>query len=116
MASVEVHMADCNSLLGQEFKDVHIWLDKYASQYPPPIYLEYHRKFRHNEKGLKEVWDKWGALAADAAKIHLIRDVEIYILQKPLVEVLYDEIDELAKKSFGFFPPEGTRRSVYSKW
>jgi hypothetical protein len=103
MAKIETHEEDCMRLLGAPFTEVHQWLDEYAKKWQPHIHLEYHRKFRHNAEGVKEVERRWGPLYALAAKIHLIRDVELYVLNKEFNKVMGDEIEELYKKCLQYF-------------
>jgi hypothetical protein len=103
MAKIETHEKACIRLLGAPFTEVHQWLDEYAKKWRPHIHLEYHRKFRHNAEGVKEVERKWGPLCALAAKIHLIRDVELYVLNKEFSKVMSDEIEELYKKCLQYF-------------
>ena len=92
MARIQTHIEDCERLLGKGYDHVHNWLDEYAKDYPPHILLEYHRKFRHNIKALDEQFKIWGHYEIMAAKIHIIRDVELYVLQKPMDEVEIEEI------------------------
>ena len=99
MAKIQTHCEDCERLLGKPYKEVHEWLDYYAKKYNPFIYLEYHRKFRHNEKALDEKFKEWGFYKQLAAKIHIIRDCELYVLQKPFDMVELEEIDELFEKA-----------------
>ena len=102
MARIKTHMEDCEYFLGKPFKEVHIWLDKYAKEYPPSIYYEYHRGFRHNAKGVKEIEEKFGFYATIAAKIHIIRDNEVYILEKMMYNIKMEEIDDLYKKALKY--------------
>ncbi len=96
MARIQTHNEDCFRILGQEFDEVNHFIDAYAQKYPPPLFLEFHRKFRHNEYGVKKVKEKWGILAEMAAKIHIIRDVELYILKEEFHKAVhYENIDEL---------------------
>ncbi len=103
MPRLETHEDDCMRLLGAPFKKVHRWLDEYAKKWNPMVHGEYHRKFRHNRDGVKEVGEMWGPLYERAAKIHMIRDVELYVLSKPFSEVMGDEIDELYEKCIQYF-------------
>jgi hypothetical protein len=102
VASRKTHCEDCFRILGQEFDHVHKWLDAKASKYPPPLFLEYHRRFRHNKQGVKIVRKKWGLMAEAAAKIHIIRDVEIYILKEEFYKAVnyenYNKLFETALK------------------
>jgi hypothetical protein len=92
-------------ILGEEFEEVHRWLDEFAKKYPPPLFSEYHRKFRHNDAGVKEINETFGAKAADAAKIHLIRDVEIYVNRegKPFFEYCkYEKLDKIYEQALKY--------------
>ena len=102
MARIETHEDDCMRLIGAPFSEVHKWLDEYAKQFRPHVHLEYHRKFRHHDRGVKEVELRWGPLYALAAKIHIIRDVELYVLNKPFREVMGDEIEDLYIKALKY--------------
>lgn len=98
MATIETHCQDCIEVFGEDFKYVHKWLDEYAKKYNQFTYLEYHRKFRHHNKGVEEVIEKWGYYAGQAAKLHIIRDYEVYLLT-PLMDVIReDQIDKLYKQ------------------
>lgn len=105
MSSRETHIDDCMRLIGAPFNDVHAYLDQYAAKFPPPIYLEYHRKFLHHKNGVAKCKELFGVLGEKAAKIHIIRDVEIYVLKKPFREVMGDEIDELYEKALKYCHP-----------
>ncbi len=113
MPYIETHVEDTRIILRQPdgMEKVHRWLDEFAKKWPPHVHLEYHRKFRHNRKGVEEVDKMWGHLACSAAKIHLIRDVELYVLMKPMFEVGYPELDELVEKAFKYLPKMDIPRS-----
>lgn len=105
MSSIETHCEDCQRLLGAEFRMVHEWLDEFAKKWNPQIHFEYHRKFRHNTKGVEEVKEKWGKLHEQAAKIHIIRDVELYVLHgtgKMFKDIMGEDIDELYEKALKY--------------
>ena len=99
MAYIKTHIEDCERLLGKGYYPIHRWLDEYAIDYPVGIYLEYHRKFRHTKDALDKQFKEWGFYEIIAAKIHIIRDVELYVLQKPMDQVEIEEIDELYEKA-----------------
>jgi hypothetical protein len=61
--------------LGEEYKEVHLWLDEYAKKYPIHIHGPYHRQFRHNREGVEEVRKKWGNGGARAAEFHILFDM-----------------------------------------
>jgi hypothetical protein len=99
MARQTTHIEDCLRLLGAQYGDVHRWLDHYAKDYPPSTHLEYHRKFRHSVKALEEKFKEWSRYQRMAAKIHIIRDCEQFVLTKPFDQVEIEEIDELFEKA-----------------
>ncbi len=80
------------SLLGREFRKVHEWLDRDVAEYPPELYFEKHQIKTHCIEAIR------GLATAEerlAAKIHIVRDVELYVLTKPFYKVSLDEIDGL---------------------
>lgn len=92
MSEYKVHCADCKRLLGEEFGEVHEWLDEF---FMLPKYGTHHRKVRHNQKGVEEVKAKWGIRAAWAAEIHIKRDLkeEGYDGDIPKDEEEYKKLD-----------------------
>ena len=76
MATVNKHCDDCKDILDKEYRYVHIWLDFYARVFTIRPYGVYHRSFRHNDYGLKVIEGMWGREAREAAKIHLVRDID----------------------------------------
>lgn len=96
MAKRQTHIKDCERLLGKGFDHIHADLDRYATKYPPQIYLEYHRRFCHTVEYLEE--QNWDFYEMFAAKIHIIRDYEMYVLNKEFSKVKIGEIDELWDK------------------
>jgi DNA-binding GntR family transcriptional regulator len=69
MPKIEVHCQDCINELGEDFKQVHIWLDEFAEKMGPN-----HRDVRHHEGGIRLAKEKWGERAAKAAEIHIRAD------------------------------------------
>lgn len=69
MASLAQHKRDCIQFLGNDFEDVHRWLDACFTQFGP-----YHRRVRHHDRGIREVREKFGDKGAIAALIHILRD------------------------------------------
>jgi hypothetical protein len=69
MASHKEHCADCVRELGEPFEEVHAWLDALQPEYGPM-----HRPFRHNVEGVERVRRMWGDRAAEAARIHILKD------------------------------------------
>ena len=98
MATIKTHIEDCERILKEPYEEVHKWLDYYAHMFTIRPYLGYHRFFRHNKRGLIYIKNRWGVLAADAGKIHLIRDYEEMVLTKEMSLVKYNEIDKLCNK------------------
>lgn len=86
MPHYSVHCADCKRELGEEFEQVHIWLDEFAVSMGPD-----HRLERHHVDGVEEARKKWGDRAARAAEIHILADcgkiptMDSIILQKAIV-------------------------------
>jgi hypothetical protein len=69
MPSRAEHCNDCLNELGEEFEQVHVWLDELFRIKGPA-----HRKFRHTTEGVETVRHKWGDRAARAAEIHILKD------------------------------------------
>ncbi len=114
MARREVHIDDCMRFLGAPFDKVHAYLDYYVEKYPPHIYLEYHRKFRHNRKGVAKCGELFGPLGEKAAKIHMIRDVELYVMQEKLFDkMMGDEIDFYYERCLAYHLPMDTKIDKY---
>ncbi len=105
MAKISTHVDDCMRLLGAPFEKVHRWLDQYAKQYKPQIYLEYHRKFLHHRKGVERCEELFGPLGKRAAMIHIIRDVEMYVVIGEFKNVMGEDIDELYEKALKYCHP-----------
>jgi hypothetical protein len=60
---------DCKEQLGEEFKEVNIWLDELFKSAGPD-----HRDIRHNNLGIEKCRKMWGDKAAEAATIHILAD------------------------------------------
>ena len=95
MARRKTHIEDCERLLGKGYDHIHEWLDACTKDFPINKYLEYHRKFRHNKETLNKQFTIWGFYEILAAKIHIVRDYELWVLQKPMYDVEIEEIEEL---------------------
>ena len=117
MAKIKTHCEDTLIVLqqGYDFIEVHEWLDYWAKKWPPPVYLEYHRAFRHNAWGIEQIKEKWGWEGELAGKLHLIRDVELYVLHGTgyhfVTDIHHDRIDELYEKALRFLPPRKIERN-----
>ena len=81
MASLQKHKEDCSLLLGLPYEEVHIWLDAYASSFPPPLFGEYHRSFRHNSRGVRLCQEYFGNQSYLAAMIHIVRDLDRWYMR-----------------------------------
>lgn len=97
MASVKTHAEDCSFLLGLPYHEVHAWLDGYATSFPPPFFGEYHRSFRHNPRGVLLCQEYFGGEAALAAKIHIVRDLDRWMM-RPFDTFDLDDIKKLYQK------------------
>ena len=93
MSYLDVHEDDCIRLLGKPYSEVHVYLDELADIFPVNKWGAWHRRYRHNMKGVKYCLHKWGEMAEMAAKIHIVRGWYVYIDNYNLVEIL-----ELADK------------------
>jgi hypothetical protein len=71
VSDLKTHCRDCLEELGQEFREVHKWLDELFKYAGPE-----HRIYRHNRRGIEEVRKRWGDRAAKAAGIHIKGDEE----------------------------------------
>jgi hypothetical protein len=71
MPDLEKHCADCKNQLGEDFHEVHEWLDEFFPQMGPK-----HRVERHHTAGVEEVRKKFGDRAAIAAEIHIRADCD----------------------------------------
>ena len=70
MASRPEHLFIDKKHFGQEFNDVHEWLDYFYR-----IHGGLHRRIRHNKEGVEEVRLMWGDEAAKAAELHILLDM-----------------------------------------
>jgi len=102
MAKIKTHNEDCERILGESFEKVHKWLDEFAKKWNPHTHLEYHRQFRHHAKGVKEVKEKWGFYAEQAAKLHIIRDNEMFLPTHVIGIMREDQIEGLYEKALQY--------------
>ena len=70
MSSLKEHCEDCVKAIGEPFEEVHIWLDAFFNKSGSFA----HRDERHHMAGVEEVRKMWGDKAAEAAKIHIMKD------------------------------------------
>ncbi len=113
MARIQTHEDDCMRLLGAPFYKVHAYLDFYVKKFPPHIHLEFHRKFRHNRKGVAMCKELFGPLGEKAAKIHMIRDVELYVLSKAFSKVMGDEVEHYYERCLAYHYSMDTNTNKY---
>jgi len=67
---LEEHCCRSLSLFGDEFREVHIWLDEYFSTLGAR-----HRRKRHHLKGIEEARILFGDRGAEVAKQHILDDL-----------------------------------------
>jgi DNA-binding GntR family transcriptional regulator len=68
---LEDHEQMTIQLLGEPFTAVHLWLDELF-----PRIGARHRRVRHHLQGIVEVRRRWGNVAAEAARLHIIDDLK----------------------------------------
>ncbi len=74
MPTFEEHCEESIRLFGQPFEEVHRWLDEFAGS---PLYGMRHRKKRHHEAGIQQVFRHFGELASQTARQHIISDLKM---------------------------------------
>ena len=72
MPSFTQHCTETTAVLGEAFAEVHLWLNEFAGKLPYGIR---HRKLRHHASGIEQVRKLWGDEAAEAARLHIIADL-----------------------------------------
>lgn len=72
---IKDHCKECKEKLGDEFYEIHKWLDELTLMYPVEKYNDYHRQFRHNKEGVEYIRMLWGDEAAKAAELHILADM-----------------------------------------
>ncbi len=72
MPSFEEHCKRCKDLMGEEFPEVHKWLDDFFQK---PPHGTRHRYLRHHQEGIETVRKLWGDKAARAAELHINQDL-----------------------------------------
>jgi hypothetical protein len=73
MSSFEKHCKESDRLFGNPFPEVHNWLDEFQGT---PQYRMRHRRVRHHESGIQQAIELFGELAGQAARQHIISDLE----------------------------------------
>ena len=72
MASRKEHCKETLEKLGKDWNEVHAWLDGLAC-IKGQLNLN-HRRWRHHDEGIEEIREMYGDEAAEAARIHIVRD------------------------------------------
>ena len=70
----ESHCRESLELFGNEFREVHLWLDEFAGQ---PSFGLKHRHKRHHLQGIAEAEKLFGPTGAAAAHQHIISDLKL---------------------------------------
>ena len=73
MPKLAAHCEESQKIFGEDFAEVHLWLDEFAGT---PEYGFRHRKKRHHEDGIQLVTKLFGEDAALAARQHIISDLK----------------------------------------
>ena len=105
MARRGTHKEDCLRLLGEEHDNVHEYLDYFVKKWPPHIYLEYHRQFRHHKAGVDKCMEMFGFYGERAAMIHIVRDNEMYVLMKPFDAMEIEELEHYYERALHYCHP-----------
>ena len=69
----EDHCIESISKFGKPFKKIHEWLDAFSGT---KDFGMRHRRKRYHLKGIKEVEEMFGKEAAEAARQHIISDLQ----------------------------------------
>jgi hypothetical protein len=73
MSTFERHCQEYRGLFGEDFKEVHLWLDEFQGT---PRYRMRHRRVRHHEAGIQEAIRLFGEKAGQVARQHIISDLK----------------------------------------
>jgi len=82
VSSYKEHCDECKEKLGHDFSVVHRWLDAMAKNFWP---FKCHRAVRHHKEGIEVVRKKWGNVAAQAAELHILADMEEERLERKIL-------------------------------
>ena len=69
MGTLAEHKADCKKRLGEEFEEVHIWMDQWHGMFGGR-----HRYMLHHEEGIREAEERFGSSGGAAARHHVELD------------------------------------------
>lgn len=107
MSKIKIHCDDCIQILGNEYYQVHRWLDKMNNDFPIDVFSDYHRSFRHNSYGLR-ILKSISYKHEIAGRIHLIRDYYDKFTYKSISDIIkesnklliyYNNLNNFNKKS-----------------
>ena len=73
MPRFEEHCRQSLQACGQDWAEVHLWLDEFAGT---PEYGFRHRRKRHHEAGIRQVIALFGVEAGEVAHQHIIADLK----------------------------------------
>jgi len=85
---LEEHCSRSLATYGDEFRDVHMWLDEYFSTSGAR-----HRRKRHHLKGIEEVRSVFGDHGAEVARQHIIDDLKCEGWREGKDRIPVDETD-----------------------
>jgi len=72
MASFEIHCSVSLEKFGNEWTELHLWLDAFANT---PQYGMRHRSVRHHEAGIREAVELFGVEAELPERLHVEMDL-----------------------------------------
>ncbi len=75
---IEEHCERTKKLFSREYRDVHLWLDEFSSDYNHSDRYK-HRKHRHHIEGVIEARNNFGCLGMLVAMFHITDDNEGYL-------------------------------------
>lgn len=73
MSLLERHCHQSLILFGDEYREVHLWLDEFAGS---ERYGMRHRRVRHHEAGIREAAKLFGINAEAVARQHVVADLK----------------------------------------
>ena len=73
MSAFDQHCQESKVRFGQEFEEVHRWLDAFMGK---PPYGMRHRRVRHHEAGIREATALFGEVGGEVARQHIVADLK----------------------------------------
>ena len=92
MAPLIQHMKDCRHLIGEECRDVNLWLDEFAAILGPT-----HRFKRHHREGIRDAEALFGERGRKAATVHILRDCRNIPRERDYADGSVDKLGLVAK-------------------